>query len=44
MNEVRKKPKKPLPSMAGLTPEQRLKAEDDNNNQCIAYAKANLAM
>jgi sugar phosphate isomerase/epimerase len=44
MNEVRKKPKKPLPSMAGLTPEQQLKAEDDYNNQCIAYAKANLAM
>jgi hypothetical protein len=30
--------------MAGLTPEQQLKAEDDNNNQCISYARQNLAM
>jgi hypothetical protein len=43
LDRVRKS-KKPLPSMAGLTPEQRMKAEDDNNNQCIAYAKQNLAM
>jgi hypothetical protein len=41
--QVRKN-KKPLPTMAGLTPEQQLKAEDDNNNQCIAWAKQNLAM
>jgi sugar phosphate isomerase/epimerase len=43
LDRVRKS-KKPLPSMAGLTPEQRMKAEDDNNNQCIAYARQNLAM
>jgi hypothetical protein len=30
--------------MAGLTPEQQLKAEDDNNNQCVAYAKQNLGL
>jgi sugar phosphate isomerase/epimerase len=43
LDRVRKS-KKPLPSMAGLTPEQQLKAEDDNNNQCISYARQNLAM
>ena len=40
---VRKnKPKKPLPQMAGLTPDQQAKAEDDYNAQCIAWAKQNL--
>ena len=43
LDRVRKS-KKPLPSMTGLTPEQRIKAEDDGNNQCIAYGKQNLAM
>jgi 3-oxoisoapionate decarboxylase len=37
-------PKKPLPKMTGLSPEAQVKAEDDYNNQCIAYAKANLNM
>jgi sugar phosphate isomerase/epimerase len=35
-------PKKPLPSMAGLSPEAQVKAEDDYNNQCIGWAKQNL--
>ena len=43
LDRVRKS-KKPLPSMTGLTPEQRMKAEDDGNNQCISYARQNLAM
>ena len=38
------KPKKPLPKMAGLSPEAQLQAEDDYNNQCIAWAKQNLDM
>ena len=42
---VRKnKPKKPLPKTTGLSPEAATKLEDDLNNQCIAYAKANLAL
>jgi sugar phosphate isomerase/epimerase len=42
---VRKnKPKKPLPSTTGLSQEQRVKLEDDLNNQCIAWAKENLGM
>ncbi len=36
------KPKKPLPTIAGLSPEAQIKAEDDYNNQCIAWAKQNL--
>jgi sugar phosphate isomerase/epimerase len=43
LDRVRKS-KKPLPSVAGLTPEQQLKAEDDNNNRCVAYAKQNLGL
>jgi len=40
---VRKnKPKKPLPKMTGLTPDQQAKAEDDYNAQCIAWARQNL--
>jgi len=42
---VRKnKPRKPLPRMTGLSPEAQLKAEDDYNAQCIAFAKQNLDM
>jgi sugar phosphate isomerase/epimerase len=42
---VRKnKPKKPLPRMTGLSPDAQVKAEDDYNAQCIAYAKQNLDM
>jgi 3-oxoisoapionate decarboxylase len=42
---VRKnKPKKPLPKMAGLSPEAAVKLEDDLNKQCIAYARQNLAL
>lgn len=35
-------PKKPLPRTSGLTPEQVLALEDRLNDQCIAYARANL--
>ena len=43
LNLVRhNKPKKPLPKMAGLTPDQQAKAEDDYNGQCIAWARQNL--
>ena len=28
--------------MAGLTPDQQVKAEDDYNAQCIAWARQNL--
>ena len=38
------KPAKPLPRIAGLAPEAQVKAEDDYNNQCIAWAKQNLDM
>jgi 3-oxoisoapionate decarboxylase len=38
------KPKKPLPKVTGLSPEAAVKLEDDYNNQCIAYAKQNLAL
>ncbi len=38
------KPKKPLPKITGLTPEAQVKLEDDYNNQCIAYARQNLAL
>ncbi len=42
---VRKnKPKKPLPRTTGLAPEQQLKLEEENNAQCIAYARQNLDM
>ena len=37
-------PKKPLPRIAGLSPEAQVKFEDDNNRQCIEYAHKNLAM
>jgi 3-oxoisoapionate decarboxylase len=38
------KPKKPLPKVTGQSPEAAVKLEDDFNNQCIAYAKQNLAL
>jgi len=38
------KPKKPLPRIAGLSPEAQIKLEDDYNLQCIAYARQNLSM
>lgn len=37
-------PKKPLPRVSGLTPAERLKLEDDLNQQCIDYARANLPL
>jgi sugar phosphate isomerase/epimerase len=36
--------KKPLPSMAGLSPEAQVKLEDDLNNQCIQWGRKNLAL
>jgi sugar phosphate isomerase/epimerase len=38
------RPKKPLPRITGLSPEAQIKAEDDYNLQCIAYARQNLAL
>ena len=35
-------PKKPLPRISGLTAEQRLALEDECNQKCIDYARANL--
>jgi sugar phosphate isomerase/epimerase len=35
-------PKKPLPRTSGLTPEQRLALEDEYNQRCIDWARANL--
>ena len=35
-------PKKPLPKVSGLTPEQQLVLEDDLNQRCIDYTRANL--
>ncbi len=37
-------PKKPLPRISGLTPEQRLALEDACNDQCIDYARAHLPL
>ena len=37
-------PKKPLPKVTGLTPKQRLALEDDFNQRCIDYARANLPL
>lgn len=33
------RPKAPLPRITGLTQEAQIKAEDDNNMKCIAYAR-----
>ena len=38
------RPKKPLPKVTGLSPEAAVKLEDDYNQQCIAYARQNLAL
>ncbi len=37
-------PKKPLPRISGLSPEQRLALEDECNQKCIDYARANLPL
>jgi sugar phosphate isomerase/epimerase len=37
-------PKKPLPTTAGLGPEERKKYEEDNNVACIRYARQNLGL
>jgi len=37
-------PKKPLPTTSGLSPEDRLKLEDDNNMACIRYARQHLGI
>ena len=42
---VRKnRPKKPLPRITGLSPEEQLKSEDEHNLKCIEYARQNLDM
>ncbi len=42
---VRKNPpKSPLPRTSGLNEEEQIKAEDDYNRQCIAYARQNLSL
>jgi sugar phosphate isomerase/epimerase len=42
---VRKNPpKQPLPKTTGLSPEERMKLEDDLNNQCVAYARKEFGM
>ena len=42
---VRKnKPKAPLPRVAGLSSEARIKLEDENNLKCITWARENLAL
>jgi 3-oxoisoapionate decarboxylase len=42
---VRKNPpKKSLPRISGLTPAERLALEDDYNQRCIDYARANLPL
>ena len=38
------KPRKPLPTTTGLSPEAQIKLEDDYNMQCINYARQNLGM
>ena len=37
-------PKQPLPKVTGLSPEQRLAQEDENNRLTIVWARENLAM
>ena len=37
------KPKSPLPRIAGLSPEARIKLEDECNLKCLAWARTNLA-
>jgi sugar phosphate isomerase/epimerase len=38
------RPEKPLPRMTGLSPEEQVKAEDENNMKCIAYARQYLEL
>jgi len=40
----RNRPKVPLQRITGMTPQAQIKAEDDNNAKCIAYAHQNLDM
>jgi hypothetical protein len=40
----RNPPKAPLPRITGLSQEARIKAEDNYNAMCIAYARQNLDM
>jgi sugar phosphate isomerase/epimerase len=40
----RNPPRKPLPKISGLSPEQQVKAEDEYNQQCIDYARKNLEL
>lgn len=44
LNLVRTKGSKNLQYIAKLSPAQQLKAEDDNNNACIKYARENLGL
>ncbi|MBI1353432.1 MAG: TIM barrel protein [Acidobacteria bacterium] len=37
-------PKKPLPRISGLSPAERLRLEDELNQQCIDYARARLPL
>ncbi len=37
-------PRKPLPRISGLTPAERLKLEDDLNQRCVDYVRANLPL
>ncbi len=38
----RNRPKAPLPRIAGLTPDEQVKAEDEYNMKCIEYARRKL--
>ncbi len=38
----RNPPKSPLPNVSGLSDEEQIKAEDENNLQCIRYARQHL--
>ena len=43
LNLVRKnRSQAPLPRISGLTPEAQVKAEDENNRKCVAWARQNL--
>jgi hypothetical protein len=37
-------PKKPLPQVSGLSPKERLALEDELNQRCVDYARANLPL
>ena len=36
--------KQPLPRLTGLSPDERLKVEDDNNRKCLQYARERLGL